>query len=122
MNRYLDAALNDPADDIPTIRSTMTHLLTLRDGKRPRTPNTQIAVLEALSKYDLGQVIEAAYVFQDRNIPGDGRVTWPFDRYFLGMVRGDAGGYQRHKEKEERNAEAQKRTRRTPETHPETRG
>lgn len=102
----------------PLLEGTLKALLTRRDGKSPRSKQKQITVLQTLSKYDVDQVTGAARVFFEKDVAGNGRVSWPYDPYFLGMVRKDAGGVNREKEKEEIEAERKKKRRRIEKTPP----
>jgi len=104
--RYTDPDRNDPVDDIPTMKEVLRLLLTRRDQTSARAESVQLRILQALDGFDLGQVVMASYKFLERDL---GEIGWPYDRYHLAMVRDDAGGYQRQKEKEEKRHEQTQR-------------
>lgn len=101
MQRYLNGNL-DRNDDIPVVCEVLELCLTT-SRRKARSEMVQRKFLEDLSKYDLGQVVCAAYKFVESDVKS--KISWPYDRYFLGMVRRDSGGYQRSLSWTERSRE-----------------
>ena len=100
MQRYYHPEKTDD-EDRSVVREVFTHLLTYRDGIKPRTPGKQKSIIQALNKYDFEQVVLACFVALEKEVFTSGDISWPFDRYFLGMVRKDAGGWNKIKAREE---------------------
>ena len=99
INRYFDTDLNDPKDDIPTMRRVFHALFTKRDKDTPRSFHVRQRILEQLDTFPLGQVVMAAYTFLNEEVVD--KISHPYDRYFLAMVRNDAGHWQQTAQAEE---------------------
>ncbi len=108
MERYVGKMEDGLGDDSSDITETLTALLTLKNGRSPRSKNVQVKILEALDRYDTGQVVGTATVALKKGVFDGGDVKWPFEAYFLGMVKKDAGSWQKIAAAEERKEEQRK--------------
>jgi translation elongation factor EF-Ts len=107
-HRYKNRKELDP-DDIAVLARIFRICLVTKSGK-PRALSVQLKILKSFNQFPLGQVTLAAYTFFEKDILS--RINHPYDRYFLGMVRNDAGNYQKFmEEKEIHNEQIQKEKR-----------